>query len=263
MRARRIVKKLLHSYCPGLSGWFKYFGTRVYFPNRAWIFDLACQQGIYEADLLKLLMGLVTPGSWYFDVGANIGLMSVPILKTVQDCHVLSLEPSSNSSPFLERTWQESPWKQRWVVKRKAVGAQCAQVEFYVGPRRFGGFDGLRHTGRAPCVAKELVPVTTLDREWITLGRPTVSCVKLDIEGAELEALDGGRELLTTRRPYVILEWYPENFRVFGHVAEDLLKLSDEIAYDLVALPSLNVVGTATLMAAHIQMTASYMLVPR
>src|SRR5207244_2025873 len=83
-----------------------------------------------SADLLKLIRGLVTPGTWYFDVGANIGLMSVPVLQSVHDCHVLSLEPSPNSYPFLERTWLESPWKDRWVVKIKAAGAQSGQVEF-------------------------------------------------------------------------------------------------------------------------------------
>ena len=105
--------------------------------------------------------------------------------------------------------------------------------------------------------------MTTLDSEWTGLGRPLVSCIKLDIEGAEMRALQGGRELMQTMHPYVFLEWYEENFRVFGNKSEDLLKASDEFEYEVVSLPNLNVIRTLPLLLLQISRTASFVLVPR
>jgi FkbM family methyltransferase len=263
MTTRKLLKRILHSYFPGFSGWFTYYGTRVYFPKGAWVFEVVCEQGIYESDLLKLIGGLISPGSWYFDIGANIGLMSVPILKMVPECHVLSLEPSPNSSPFIKRTREESPWKERWLIKCKAAAEKSGQVEFSVGPSRLAGFDGMRHTGRVPSLAKSLVDVTTLDEEWIALGRPPVSFIKLDIEGAELKALAGAGELMKTARPYVVLEWYHENFRAYGLEAADLLTTAANLGYDVIAVPSMSPVGTPRMMLAQLQMTTSFMLMPR
>src|SRR5712691_12881150 len=100
MRLRGRIKWWLHTYVPGLAGWFWYYGTRVYFPRRALIFDLVCAEGIYEADLTRVILSLVRPGSWYFDLGANIGLMSVPVVASAPESRVLSFEPSPNSLPY-------------------------------------------------------------------------------------------------------------------------------------------------------------------
>jgi FkbM family methyltransferase len=50
------------------------------------------------------------------------------------------------------------------------------------------------------------VPSRTLDAVWKADGRPSVSVVKVDVEGAELSVLKGGRELLAAERPALLLE---------------------------------------------------------
>src|SRR5262249_50099124 len=116
MSFRGIAKKWIYGHCPGLSGAFPYFGTRVFFPKNAFIFKIVCSEGIYEHELLRQIEGVLRPGSWYFDVGANVGLMSVPVLSMRNDVRVLSIEASPNSHPYLHKTWSESPWKDRWTT---------------------------------------------------------------------------------------------------------------------------------------------------
>ncbi len=74
------AKKLLYGKFPGFAGSFPYCGVKVYFPANSLIFQRACEEKIYERDLVRLLSALVRPETAYFDVGANIGLMSIPIL---------------------------------------------------------------------------------------------------------------------------------------------------------------------------------------
>ena len=263
MTFRKTLKRFVHSYCPGFRGWFYYYGTRVYFPPGAWIFDLAVQQGIYEADLLRLISGLVSDSGWYFDVGANIGLMSVPLLRTHPECHVLSLEPSPKTWTSLEKTWKGSPWTDRWIIKSKAAGDQTGQTDFFIGSAQLGGYDSMQHTGRVTCVEKRKVNVTTLDQEWIDLGRPRVEFIKLDVEGAELKTIAGARQLLDSTRPYMILEWYHENFRAYGYDGSELLRLGNDLGYDIVAIPTMGTVTSMAIMKAHLQTTSAFMLAPR
>ena len=238
MSLRKSLKKIIYGHCPGLAGALPYFGTRVFFPRNAFIFELACEEGIYEQELLRQVQGVITPGSWYFDVGANIGLMSVPILSTCQNIHVVSFEPSPNSRTYLQRTWSKSPWKDRWTTVFKAVGERAGETEFSLSRELNSGFDGMKWTQRRTRVRTVIVPMTTLDEEWESLGRPRISCIKLDIEGAEMSALAGARKLIEFNRPHVFLEWYDENFQHFGCEPEDLLRTASELGYEVIALPN-------------------------
>jgi hypothetical protein len=104
--------------------------------------------------------------------------------------------------------------------------------------------------------------LTTLDEEWRTLGRPHVACLKLDVEGSELRALAGAKELIQTTKPWVFLEWYEPNFTCFGHRAQDLLEVAREMRYQLVALPDIVEIRSQVLLALHVQSTASFALLP-
>ena len=52
------------------------------------------------------------------------------------------------------------------------------------------------------------VPLTKIDTLVRQLGLPRVDFIKLDIEGAEREALKGGLETLRQFRPRLMLEMY-------------------------------------------------------
>jgi FkbM family methyltransferase len=262
MNLRRKIKYLIHSHCPGLTGWFHYFDTKVHFPPRAWIFELACEQGIYEAELLRLIGGLARPGSWYFDIGANVGLMSVPVLSRRSDVSVLSFEPSPNSAPYITRTCKESPWQNRWQVRAKAVGKEKGRANFSFGESHLGGYDGLLHTGRVATVGSHEVEITTIDDEWAELGKPDVSVIKLDIEGAELDALAGGHGVLQSCKPWIILEWYAGNLGPYGQKPCDLLDWAKANSYQVVCIPTMTVAHSPAMLEALMVGTSGFMLMP-
>ena len=139
MTVRAASKYIIFGICPGLAGRFSYFGTRVYFPNASAVFRLACEKGIYEPDVTGWLCRLAQPSHLFIDIGANIGLTSIPVLRTVKGARVLSFEPSPNSLPYLERTWSESDFKNRWEIVPKAAGESAGTVQFCVGAARNGG----------------------------------------------------------------------------------------------------------------------------
>jgi FkbM family methyltransferase len=262
MTLRQRIKYALHSWCPGYTGWFRYFGARVYFPPKAWIFKLACEQGIYEAELLSLVRSLLRSNSWYFDVGANIGLMSVPIVSQRGDVKVMSFEPSPNTSPSIRRTVAEAGFGERWRLCEKAAGRSPGEMEFSYGEAHLGGFDGLRHTGRAAAVGRQKVQVTTLDQEWTQLGKPDVSFVKLDIEGAELEALAGAEEMVRQCHPWLLLEWYDGNLPPYGVSREAILDYGKSHGYDVLAVPFMTPISSPALLEVLMVRTSAFLLCP-
>jgi FkbM family methyltransferase len=248
---------------PWLAGSFPYCGTRVFFPKNAYIFTIVCEEGIYEKEVLRHIQTVVKPGSWYFDVGANIGLLSVPVLRSCTHVHVLSFEPSPNSRPYLLKTWENCPWKNRWKIIEKAAGDRPESSHMSLSPPHLGGYDGIKHTQRVKRSDIVTVEMTTIDTEWRALGRPPVSCMKLDVEGAELLALSGAREMIAVARPFIIMEWFEQNFKHYGYNAEDLIVTADELDYDLFSSAHLTPISSWQILKMQLGLTASFVLVPR
>jgi len=191
-----------------------------------------------------LLTKLIQPGTTYFDVGANIGLTSLPILQVQPDCDVVSFEPSPNALPYLSRTVRESPYAGRWQVVGAMVDDTVGESEFYLAKPAEGAFDGSRPTGRVATAGMVTVPVTTLDHEWVTRGCPKVSVIKIDVEGGELGVLRGAKDCLRQTRPFIVLEWNEINLKSHAILLTDLLKFADTHQFSILRLPDLVPVQT-------------------
>ncbi len=263
MRLRSRLKYWLHGRCPGFAGWFRYHGVRVYFPRGSFVFKLACEQGIYEAQNLRVLLAAAEPGTCYFDLGANIGLMSVPLLQTEPVLRVVSVEPSPATLACLNRTARESPHAERWEVLGTAVADREGETEFFCSAPALAAFDGTQDTQRAGPTTRVRVPLTTLDRLWADRGRPRVSAVKIDIEGGEAAALRGGQACLAAERPVVLIEWSQHNLAALHADAGELLPLATELGYTVHACPALTAVTTVPQLRAHMRFGETFVLYPR
>lgn len=220
-----------------LTGHTHYFGVKMHVPKGSYIFKGLCSQGTFEPHVTEMLKRLVQPGTWLFDVGANMGMMSVPVLAMMPTVSVASFEPSPNTLPSLEKTVADSPYTDRWKLIPKAVGSSMGPTEFNVSASEYGAWDGRRDTGRVESVRKIQVEQTTLDEEWKALGKPAVSAIKCDVEGGEMDVLEGSRELLRACRPALLVEWHEPNFSAYGRRTEELLQFAKAAGYAVYAAP--------------------------
>lgn len=197
-----------------------------------------------------------------FDVGGNLGLMAIPILRNVPNCNVVSFEPSPNSLPSLRQTVAEADLGNRWQLVEKAVGRKPGSSTFSVSRPSDGLFDGLKSTGRVDEVGKTTVEVTTIDAEWEKLGCPAVSAIKIDVEGSELDVLAGATECLKSARPTILFEWNAVNLAAYDVEPSSLLQAARSFGYDLYALPSLVPVRSGSELKLQMIMTESFLLAP-
>lgn len=263
MLLRSIARRLVYECCR-FAGVFPYYGTRVYFPKGCHLYnEVIRQNGFYERDNVNILVSMAQKESVVFDVGANIGLIAVPLLWRRPDCTVVSFEPSPNNSRYLKRTAEKSGFGDRWRIILKAAGSKTGEMDFFTASPGMGAFDGFRDTQRAGKTKKISVPVTTLDSEWQAMGRPKVSVVKIDVEGAEIEVLKGAGSCIERERPYVFTEWNEQNFSAYQYEPKELFLWAEKNDYAIYSAPNLIPVATLSELKLQMIVTENFLLVPK
>lgn len=259
MRFRGAVKWLLHSPL----GRFNYYGSTVYFPPKSWTFRAACEQGVYESAVAQVLQTFTRPHSVILDIGANIGLSAIPLLTRCRSCRVVSFEISPAVLPFLRRTVSESKFNGRWTLVESAVSNVVGETSFAtprVGEDQYGGMRQVSRSSRPTTVQ---VPVTTVDEIWRGLGRPDVSVVKCDVEGAEHDVLIGARECLSSTQAATVVEWSKENLSAYDTDATALLTAAEELSRRVFTIPNFAEICDPATLTLHMLETHNFLLLPR
>jgi FkbM family methyltransferase len=238
MTVRQRLKYWLFTAVPGFAGRYPYQGTLVHFPRKTIVIQALCKNGVFEPEIVDRLVRLARPNSTVFDVGANIGLMAIAVLRARSTTRVVSFEPSPNSLPFLQRTAAGSQYADRWTIIGKATADQPGERDFHVGQAADALYDGFNSGARIRDARTMRVPVTRLDDEWHALGSPDVSVVKIDVEGAEALVLAGARALLTACQPALLIEWHRDYLELFGTPPETLIAFAREFDYRIYTIPS-------------------------
>lgn len=158
------------------------------------------ETGTYEKGTIQLLHRFLQPGQTYLDIGANIGLMSSIASGIVGNKgKVLAVEANPKTVEILQHNL--------------ALNA-CTNVSIF--PFALGDAPGKAtlyenwnvNRGGASLLAQDNeegieVAVDTIDNVF---KNDAIHLVKIDVEGFELEVLNGGIEVLKTQRPVLIIE---------------------------------------------------------
>lgn len=262
MQPRAMLKQLIYGRRPFYRGTFPYFEHDVHFPIGSHLFERVCREGIYEQETLRLVLCLVEQDGTYIDVGANIGLLSIPVLMGRPHARVISIEASPDTLLHLEKTRGASPQRDRWSIFGCAVGRSNGSAAFCAAEPKYAAFDGLKDTGRGGAKSSITVEMRTLDEIWQEAGAPAVSLVKIDVEGAEIDVLAGARALIEQCRPPLIIEWSALNLRAYGTEPGELLRVCREIGYRAFSCPELFEVAEEAVLRAVMLRTETFLLTP-
>ncbi|WP_163990844.1 FkbM family methyltransferase [Pyxidicoccus caerfyrddinensis] len=147
---------------------------------------------------LVLIAPHVRPGMVAFDVGANIGYLSLYLRSRIgPDGQLHSFEPEPDNFAELDANLRRNGLDNCHAVQA-AVGSQEGMLTFAPGLNGHVPEDG------APGIS---VPVVTLDGFIAKHGVPRVDFVKIDVEGFELDVLTGMKDVLARRdKPILYIE---------------------------------------------------------
>jgi FkbM family methyltransferase len=163
--------------------------------------------GTYELELQAALHKLVKPGMTAYDVGANIGYISLILARLVGETgRVYAFEALPANTQRWKTNVELNGLSDRMHLFSGAVSNSTAPVHFLV--HNSGGMGKVvGSAGRENTYQNEIeVPGTTLDDFIFNLGNPSPQVIKIDIEGGEVLALPGMRHLLAEKRPILLME---------------------------------------------------------
>lgn len=156
----------------------------------------------------------VKPGDVVLDCGANVGVFTRKALKQGARL-VVAIEPAPRTVECLRRNFEREIADGHVIVYPKGVWDHVDTLELALGPE--GNTTGNSFVLGRSQKSKVKVDLTTIDRVVAELHLNRVDFIKMDIEGAEKEALRGARETLRRFRPRLAISAY--------HLKEDPVEI--------------------------------------
>jgi FkbM family methyltransferase len=144
-------------------------------------------EGKYRTHILEHLPNRRT----FIDVGANVGVWSLPFVKQFKK--VVGYEPSRQNIECLRHNVGDL-----MEIRTKAVANFEGTADFRQGGKNCG--DG--KLSRPGARVDYTVPVVKLDNENLM----DVDLIKIDVQGWELEVLQGAMDLIKQQKPWVVFE---------------------------------------------------------
>lgn len=162
-----------------------------------------------------------------YDVGAFEGLLTLFFARQARQ--VISYEPNSRNYQRLVENVRLNDLR-NVTVRKRGVGAEERKTTLVWNPAMPGGASaepmiaGEIRNAAQPMRSEEIV-ITTLDQDIAETSLPAPDLLKIDIEGLELEALQGARHTLEQHAPALFLEMHGET------MAEKRRKVAELVSF--------------------------------
>lgn len=207
--------------------------------NLRWVLDLRDDAqrlmflNLYETQLRQRVLDELSEGGTFVDVGANVGVWSVPAARRIGPAgRVLAFEPNPWAAGLLRRNVAANAGMSLASIEvfETAVGREPGFAELFSWDMEAGSSRATLHRG---AVASETathinVPVTTIDE---SIEGP-VDVLKIDVEGHEAGVLAGASRLFAVSPPRrVVLEVHGGLLPHAGVDAEQLVAQVEALGY--------------------------------
>ncbi len=194
--------------------------------------------GEYDERMSHVMSKYIQPGHTAWDVGAERGWFTLLMSKLVgSGGRVDAFEAFPQNARKLQGNVDINDMS--WAhVNGAAVGGELGESWFIPPSDDITGSDYLQSCGGVgyltdrPCDGAIRVPMITLDQYAESNGIRRLDFVKLDIEGAEVDALRGAANVLERFQPILAVEYNRSVLCRAGHSTQELDDLLDEYGYD-------------------------------
>ena len=158
------------------------------------------------------------------DIGANVGLFTKLCLDKGAN-KIYSAEINQKAIDCFNTIHKNN---ERVILVDKAVSTTVGEIEFYIDPEN--SLIGSLHQSHTDSLSnKEIVKTITLDEIITSNNIERVNLLKMDIEGAEYDAIKTISDDNLKKVDYILMEFH-DNFG--GILREDILNKLDDIGFE-------------------------------
>lgn len=204
----------------------------------------AIYKGQREALEFRLFENEIPKGGTVIDVGANIGLYTLPFARAAGlGGNVFAFEPEPTNLSYLRKNISANGYGNVEVMP-KAVGDHAGKVELFISSYNPGGhqiwnlrdkINALQKIGKNEKALLEdeheaarrsiFVDLVTLDDYFKNYGKP-INFIKMDVEGAEGGVIAGAKNILAKNKDLKLhFEFIPSVMRLFGTDPREFLNI--------------------------------------
>lgn len=154
-----------------------------------------------EPEFMDIIENEVSDGMVAFDLGANIGYVTLCLAKYVgTKGHVYSVEPGPRNYEILKKNIQVNHIEDKVDVFQCAISSESGKMQFNLSDEsNLHSIIKTKHT-------KQTIEVDTVSIDDFFSDKKFPNFIKMDIEGAELQALEGMNKILSSSdKPMKIL----------------------------------------------------------
>lgn len=178
--------------------------ARFAFPFGDGYWSLLFDRGfVYEDEIDRFLRSVADVDYCFVDGGANFGFWSVLVSSRPYGSHpVIAIEASSANAAKLERNAELN--NGRFKVLRRAIGATTGNQVWLSGAKHEAFRVGEANGGGAGEHVQMMALDSLLDEGLVSAQQRLV--IKLDVEGMEIDAAQGGKRLLENETVLILEE---------------------------------------------------------
>ncbi|WP_275739099.1 FkbM family methyltransferase [Halorhabdus sp. SVX81] len=186
-----------------------------------------------ERSVVEDVFTQIRQGDVFYDFGANRGLFTCMIARMPQSPTVISFEPSPDAFSDLQRNVELNEIGNSVSTHQLAVSDTSGEISFVVKDESTGN----TLVSDVQTEADEIisVPSVEIDSFVTTENIPLPTVIKIDVEGAELQALQGMVETLQEERCRLIYcEVHEEKLTRLDQNPEDLFSILRECGFETI-----------------------------
>lgn len=211
------------------------------FPNDKYVANYLLMNHVWEPVETMIFKSEIKPGAVIIDIGANIGYFSILAGKLLQgDGKVIAFEPEPNNFRLLKRNIKLNKMEANVIPLQLAASDTARKSQLHLS-------DSNRGDNRLAPSATEIFSKTTsvdcqpldsyLNEKYSALI-PSISFIKMDVQGHETFALKGMKNILRSNDLRLLIEFSPHMLRNAGSSAQELLNFMASHDYQPVLVRS-------------------------
>ncbi len=184
----------------------------------------------YETETREAIERILERGDVFVDLGANIGLFTLLAARIVgPEGKVFAFEPTPRTRKFLVKNVSENDFNGRVVIENYAISDRRSKAKFNLNA--LSEYNSI-------CVGvggENAIEVDTisLDEYFLEKGIKRIDLIKMDIEGQELPAIRGMKQINAINpRIKIIFEYHKENIKKNNLTSIEIFQLLEDYGFN-------------------------------
>ena len=203
-----------------------------------YIYDRFIRQNeIYEQNIIDLILKYYIQNTEIIDIGANIGLVTIPIVNIYPNTTIHSFEPDATNFLILQKNTQQH---KNINIYQTAISDQNELCNMTIATFNKGGNyihsstnQNNKHTKYTHPTTNNIetkihnvfIPAINIDSIQ-HIFKQKISVIKIDVEGYETKTIRGAIQTIQKHRPVIIVEIWNRNLT-------QIIQIMAEIKYNI------------------------------